>query len=277
MDLSVVIVSWNTKEKLENNLKSLYLSEGDFKFEVFVVDNNSEDGSAQMVEEKFPKVKLIKNNENKGFSFANNQAIEFCSGDYILLLNPDMRVFSSTLENMLSWSKNNKSAVVSSCRLLNEKGDDIKHVRRFPGFFDQLMIVLKIPHISPFVLNSYLLPNFNYNKESKVDSVRGSFFWINKGLYKKLSGKDKPYLDEDYFIWFEEVDFCKKVYKLGGEVWYTPEARCLDYVGRSFSLVKRSKTQKYFQDSMLKYFEKWEKPWEKKILSFAWKFVRFFI
>ncbi len=276
MDLSVIIVSYNVREKLKNNLQSLFKSRGNFSFEVFVVDNNSEDQSAKMVEEGFPQVKLIKNEENLGFSRANNIAIKQAQGDFILLLNPDMQVFAETLEKSLNFAKNNSQAIVSSCKLIDEKNNIIKHVRRFPKFFDQLMIVLKIPHIFPWVLNKYLISSFDYNQSQKVDSVRGSFFMINKNEFKKLSGRDLPLLDERYFVWFEEVDFCKQIYQLGGEVWYNPQAECLDYVGQSFSLLKRKKAQKLFKDSMLKYFQKWQAKWQYFLLKYFWLFGTFF-
>lgn len=277
MDLSVIIVSWNVKEKLKANLEALYNSEGDFKFEIFVVDNNSEDGSSLMVQENFPQVNLLANLENFGFAKANNQAIKLAAGKFILLLNPDMQVYSDTLEKTLAYAKNNKDATVVGCKLINEKGEVIKQVRHFPKFIDQLLIVLKVPHVFPGILNNYLCAKFNYEASAKVDSIRGAFFLINKGNYQKISNQELPLLDERYFIWFEEVDFCRQVYKLGGEVWYTPEAKCLDYVGASFSQIKLSKKQKYISDSMLKYFEKWGKKWEYVILKIVWKVVRVFI
>jgi GT2 family glycosyltransferase len=273
MDLSVIIVSWNVKEKLKHNLEALYNSEGDFKFEVFVVDNNSEDGSVEMVQENFPNVQIIRNLDNLGFAKANNQAIKLATGDFILLLNPDMQVNQSTLLKSWDWAKQNKQATVTGIKLFNEDGSLVKQVRRFPKLFDQLMIVLKLPHLFPQLLNEYLCNNFDYTQASKVDSIRGAFFLINLENYKKLSGLDKPSLDERYFIWFEEVDFCRQVHKLGGEVWYTPVAECLDYVGQSFKQVKKNKTQKYFSDSMLAYFRKWENPIEAKVLAVAWKAV----
>ena len=102
-------------------------------FQTFV-DNNSEDQSAKMVEEGFPQVKLIKNKENLGFSKANNIAIKQSGGDFILLLNPDMQVFENTLEKALEFAKENPQAVVSSCKLVDEKNNIIRHVRRFPKY-----------------------------------------------------------------------------------------------------------------------------------------------
>jgi len=276
MDLSIIIVSWNVKEKLQANLKALYKSESSFKFEIFVVDNNSQDGSAEMIKSEFPKVRLIANSENFGFAKANNQAIRLASGKFILLLNPDMQVHSDSLALTLNFASQNEMATVTGCRLVSPSGELIKQVRRFPKICDQLLVISKLPHLFPFLLNKYLCSSFNYDKSSRVDSLRGAFFLINSENYKKLSGL-KPCLDERYFIWFEEVDFCRQVYKLGGEVWYFSGATCVDYVGQSFKQVSRLKTQKYFRDSMLKYFQKWQPAWQEKILVFAWKLVAVFI
>lgn len=277
MDLSVVIVSWKVKDKLRENLSALFKSQGDFKFEVLVVDNNSEDGSAEMIKNEFPQVKLIENHDNRGFAAANNQAIKISQGDFILLLNPDMQVEDDTLKTVLDWSKINPQATVTGCKLVNGEGEIVKQIRRFPKLADQLAVTLKLPHFFPSIINKYLYSDFDYAKEAKVDSIRGAFFLINKNAYKKISGEDLPLLDERYFIWFEEVDFCRSVYKLGGEVWYTPVTSCLDYVGQSFKQVNRGKTQKYFSDSMIKYFEKWESKFSVNVLKIVWKIILVFL
>lgn len=268
--LSIIIVSWNVKEKLRENLKSIYYSidkeqKPFLDFEIFVVDNDSKDGTAEMVKNEFQQVKLIANRQNLGFSKANNQALRLCSSDHILLLNPDMKVFPDTLYNMIRWMKNNPQASVAGCKLLDERGDIIKHVRRFPAFFDQLAIVLKLPHLAPKILNKYLRNDFDYSREAKVDSVRGGFFMIRKEMIEKIG-----LLDERFFVWFEEVDYCKRAAISGAQVWYTPDASCIDYVGQSFSQVKRGTTQRYFQGSMLKYFKKWHPKWQYYLLKIAW-------
>jgi len=273
MDLSVIIVSWKVKEKLRANLRALYASRGDFSYEVYVVDNNSGDGSIDMVRAEFPQVKLLANSDNLGFARANNQALLQAQGDYVLLLNPDMLVNPDTLFNALIWAKNNQQAVVSGYKLVDSQGEIIKQVRRFPLFFDQLMIIIKLPHLLPGVLNHYLHNSFDYEKEAKVDSIRGAFFLINKKAWLNISGQKNILLDERYFIWFEEVDFCRQVYQNGGEVWYSPAAQCVDYVGASFGQVALTTKQKYFEDSMLKYFKKWEAVWQYYLLKIAWQLV----
>jgi len=264
MDLSIIIVSWNVKEKLKDNLRALYESQN-VNFEVFVVDNNSADGTAAMVKKYYPRVKLIVNRENFGFAKANNQAIREAGGRYILLLNPDMRVFDDTLSNMFSWMNAHENAWVAGCRLLDESARVIKQVRRFPTLTDQLAVILKIPHIFPSVLDKYLRNDFDYFKSASVDSIRGGFFMVRQEIIKKIG-----LLDERFFIWFEEVDYCRRVKQAGGQVWYMPTAECIDLMGQSFKQVNLAVKQKYFRDSMLKYFKKWRPAYEYWILKIAW-------
>jgi len=270
MDISVVIVSWNVKEKLRENLRALYQSQSEISFEVFVVDNNSHDGSAVMVETEFPQTKLIANEDNRGFSRACNQGIKESAGNFILLLNPDMKVFSDTLLSMLTFMKSKPTAAVAGGHFVDASGQTIPQVRRFPQLQDQLAIVFKLPHIFPGILKKYLYTDFDYSRAQIVDSIRGSFFMISKSAYSHLNQEKLSLLDERYFIWLEEVDFCRAVAALGGEVWYNPLARCEDYVGASFAQVKRGQTQLYFRTSMLQYFHKWRPFYEYLILWLAW-------
>lgn len=273
MDLSIVIVSWQVREKLANNLRSIINSQGDFSWEILVVDNNSQDGSQEMIKQQFPQVKLISNQTNLGFARACNQAISRASGDFILLLNPDMELLPDTLNKSLKWAKNNPQAVVTGIQLIDEQGKNIPQVRQFPRLGDQLATIFKLPHFLPRILHQYLLLDFDYTQAAQVDSVRGSYFLINRQAWEKISGHSRPLLDENYFIWFEEVDFCRQVYENKGEVWYTPSAQVKDLVGQSFKQVKISQKQKYFRDSMLTYFKKWQPSYQFLILKISWQIV----
>lgn len=264
-DLSIIIVSWNVKDKLKDNLNALFKSHDNTWFEVFVVDNNSSDGTALMIKQEFPQVKMIANQENLGFAKACNQGIKQAQGDFILLLNPDMKVFPDALGKMVEWMKQNKQAWVAGCHLVDEQDNTVKHARRFPAIWDQLAIVLKLPHLLPGILNKYLRKDFDYSKFVGVDSIRGGFFMTRSEVIKKIG-----MLDERYFLWFEEVDYCKRVKQAGGEVWYTPDAKCIDYVGQSFKQLSQGKAQKYFRSSQLKYFKKWQPVWQYWLLKLAW-------
>lgn len=265
MDFSIIIVSYNVRERLRENLKALEGSTGDVTYEVIVIDNASIDNTVEMMRTDFPNLTLIANQENKGFSFASNQGLRLAKGEHMILLNPDMKVLPSTLSNLKLWLHSNPQADVTGISLKDEKGEIIKHVRHFPTWSDQLSIILKLPHLFPALLNHYLLPHFDYSKAAVVDSIRGAFFVIKRSALETFG-----YLDERYFLWFEEVDYCQTVRTKGGQVWYTPAAEAIDYVGQSFVQLPRKKRQGYFRKSMLAYFKKWKPVWQVWILTIGW-------
>ena len=254
VDISLITVSWNVRDYLAASLEAVFGSAGDISYEIIVVDNNSTDGTAPFLRERAKRdarMVVIANNTNVGFARANNQAIARAQGRYVLLLNPDMRVQPDTLTHMVAWMDAHPRVGVSGCHLVTEVGETVPHVRRFPGLLNQLAIVLKLPHLFPRLVGRYLMHNFDYKKEARVDSVRGSFFMIRREALKV------GFLDERFFIWFEEVDFCKRMRSAGWEVWYTPAADCIDHVGQSFKQVASVKKQRMFLESMRLYFEKW--------------------
>ncbi len=277
MDLSIIIVSWQSKDRLKKNLQSIFASKTSFNYEVFLVDNNSTDGTVAFVKENYPLVHVIPNQENLGFARANNLAIEQSQGDFILLLNPDMELMPNTIEQALLFAKDKTEAVVSGIRLKNKEGKDLAQIRRLPRFFDQLMIVLKLPHLFPFLLRGYIPPQFDYSQPTQVESIRGSFFLINRKSHHQVSGEELPLLDERYFLWFEEVDFCQHLINQGGEIWYNPQAEAIDLVGQSFAQLTRGQKQVYFKESMLKYFAKWKPTWQYQSLRLAWALMSLFI
>lgn len=254
MNLSIITVSWNVKDKLRECIASVFEHRGNLEIEYCVVDNASRDGTVEMLAREFPQVRVIANTENKGFARANNQAISVSIGEFVLLLNPDMRVLPETLPRMVAWMRAHPRVGVASAKLLDEQGHLNTEAlpRRFPGFFDQAAIMLKVPHLFAGILDRYLWRDFDAEKEQKVDSVRGSFFMIRREVLEKLKG-----LDERYFIWFEEVDFCKQAWNAGFEVWYVPSVTCVDYIGQSFKQQPGMWRQKQFTKSMVQYFEKW--------------------
>jgi len=136
--------------------------------------------------------------------------------------------------------------------------------RRFPAFFDQLLLLLKLPHLFPNVLNSYLMKDFNPEIEQEVETVRGSFMLLKKSTLDKLGFA----FDPRYFIWFEDVDLCREVQKMGKKVFYTPEMVCTDLVGQTFKKQDIVWKQKVFTKSMVQYFAKWGPWYAAPILSF---------
>jgi hypothetical protein len=264
MDLSVIIVSWNVREKLKVNLLALFKSTG-LSLEVLVIDNNSADDSVAMIKQNFPQVKLIINQTNLGFAKACNQGIKESSGRYVLLLNPDMLVSSDTLVKTINWADANPQAAITGIKLINEEDLIVGETRRLPKIWDQFLVASKLGHILPWLLNNYLNKNFDYTKASRVESIRGSYFLIRRETINKIG-----LLDERYFIWFEETDYCAMVRNHGLQVWYTPAATATDYIAQSFKQVDLKVRQNYFKTSMLAYFKKWYPGWRVSLLKFGW-------
>ncbi len=251
--ISVVIVSWNVRDLLKQNLAQLFvLRREDFSVEVFVVDNGSKDGSAHMVRDEFPWVHLMQNDYNAGFAKACNQAIRMAKGDVVLLLNPDTRVETGTLELTHRQLMEYRDIGVLGVRLLDDKGDVVRSVRRNPTWRDQLAVLLKLPHLFPHVNDRYLATDFDYATSQDVEQIRGSYFAFRREILQYVG-----MLDERFFIWFEEVDFCRRVRGNGLRIRYCAEAVCRDFVGKSFAQVSVWKKQRMFFTSAWKYFRKW--------------------
>jgi GT2 family glycosyltransferase len=261
-DLTIVTVPWNSREVLVQNLETLFQSTGDVAFDVVAVDNASHDGSAELIRERFPQVQVIANAANRGFSAACNQGIALSHARHVLLLNPDMRVTPEALQKTVAYLDAHPEVGVMGAKLIGSDGKTIPHIRRFPTFWDQLATLLKLPHFFPHLLDTYLGKDLDLEKEQFVDSVRGSYFAINRTALDKLGG-----LDERYFIWFEEVDYCKQVYAAGLKVAYVPSIIAHDLVGRSFAQRDSYWKQKNFTRSMVTYFKKWHAGWRGMVLA----------
>lgn len=262
MDVSIITVTWNSEQFIVDQLASVFNSVGPISYEIFVVDNASSDHTVAQVREQFPNVHLFANTENLGFAKANNQAIAQSTGRYVLLLNPDMRIFPDTLAKMVAWMDAHPAAAVAGAHLVTQAGETLPHVRHFPTVWNQAAILLKLPHVIPSILSSYLMNKFDYTQEASVDSVRGSFFMIRRETLQKLGG-----IDERYFIWMEDADYCKQVVAAGMQVMYTPTVTVVDYVGRSFALVAGYRKQRFFTRSLVTYFKKWHPRWQSFLLQ----------
>jgi len=263
-DLAVVIVSWNVKEFLQKNIERLSESQGVISAELVVVDNASSDGTAQMVRDQFPDVRLISNNQNLGFAKANNQGISVSHARHVLLLNPDMAVELDALQKTVDYLDAHPDAGVMGGSLSKSDGSVNPSVRRFPDVWSQLFIILKIAHFFPRINRRYLFSDFNYDVEQQVDTVRGSYFAINGKLLEQIGG-----LDERYFLWFEEVDYCRQAKKNGWKVMFVPWIHAVDFVGKSFSQNKRFLAQKRFTRSLIQYIRKWHPRWQSVVLTIA--------
>lgn len=258
MDLSVITVTWNSKKVIGEQIRSVQAGCTALSYEQFIVDNASSDGTGKYIEQEFPEVRFIQNRKNNGFGAANNQAAKDARGDYFLFLNPDMRVAPGTLDILLAWMKANPRVGLASCLLVDAAGQPHPEAqpRRFPHWKDQLAAIFHVQKFFPAVFERYLFKDFNPQKEQTVDTIRGSFMLMRREIYEKLGWA----FDPRYHIWFEDVDTCREVWRLGLSVTYTPIITCFDMVGHSFKQRASFWKHQQFTKSMVIYFKKWE-PW----------------
>ena len=206
IDLSVIIVSYNTKELLSDCLRSVFKAQKPAKgLEVIVVDNHSTDGSQMMVRKNFSQVKLIVNRDNRGFAAANNQGMAIARGEWLLLLNSDAFVFPDTLVKMVEFTDTNPECDVAGCQLLNQ---DLT-LQQSWGYFPTLSrIILFMSFIDNFpVIRKYFraihVRDFSrYTKTTEADWVMGAFVWLKRTVREKTGG-----LDEKYFMYGEETEW----------------------------------------------------------------------
>lgn len=256
MDLSVITVTWNSQNNIVEQISSVFSGCKTIECEEIVVDNGSKDETVELIKQKFSQVKIIENGKNLGFSVANNQGVGIAKGKYILFLNPDMRLEEGSLDKIVRWMDNRPDVGIVSPKLVDKKGkfNNEAGPRRFPKVWEQVILLLKVPHFIPMILDEYLMKDFDPEVEQEVDSVRGSFMLVRRELINKLGWG----FDPRYFVWWEDVDLCREARRNGFKVVYTPVISCIDYFGQSFNKKKRFWAQRNFSKSMLRYFKKWE-------------------
>jgi GT2 family glycosyltransferase len=256
--VSVVIVNWNTGKLLKECLEAISrTSDRSLIRHIVVVDNGSKDTSIQQAQDILPCVFLLQK-ENLGFAKANNVGITYIqehggNEDHILLLNPDTQVHDGAIQKMLSVLAQNPHAGIVGPMLLETTGEIQPSVRSFPSLVVFILLFLKLHRLfsSTAAWRQYIQSDFDYMKEKNVDQVMGAVFLIRNTLIKSLHG-----LDEQFWIWFEEVDFCKQVKDAGYEVTYTPDAQVMHVKGTSFNQLVGLKKTKPLLDSSLVYARK---------------------
>jgi len=231
-DISIIIVSWNCCEDLRNCLQSIFHPSTQIRLEVIVIDNASRDDSANMVRNEFPDVRLIENEENLGFAAANNQGLKISTGRYVLLLNPDTIVLDNALEKTLCIAEKHPRVGVLGCQVLENMEKIQRTCFSFPGPLNLLLTAMGLPRLFPksrFFGNPEL-SWWDRTTERFVDVVSGMFM-----LVRREALEDVGPLDEAYFVYTEEVDWCFRFWQAGWKCMFTPEARIIHVDGGSKS------------------------------------------
>jgi len=242
MDLSIIIVSYNTKEFLKGCIESIYKTIKDINFEVIVVDNNSTDGTDKAVaalESSRSDFKFIQNSENLGFSKANNVGVKKAQGRYLLFLNPDIIVHEKTLQGMVKFMDKHQDAGAATCKLVmpNGKIDDASH-RGSPTPWNAFTHFSGLAKLfgKTKLFGGYNLGFTDLTKTHEIDALAGAFM-----LVRRKAGEEAGWWDEDYFFYGEDLDFCYMLREKGWKIYYVPEFSALHYKGVSHGLKKISK------------------------------------
>lgn len=219
--ISVIVVSWNTRELLQRCLQSIRETIPPLSYEVIVVDNDSSDGSADMVAEQFPEAILIRSDCNLGFSAGNNLGLSRASGRYVLLLNPDAELFSDSVASLIRFAESHPRAGVVGPSIVNPDGSVQKNGRRFPFFMREVLgITRAYKLVWPWFDRRWEYGRDDFSQSCQVDEVCGACMLIRRSAFNEVG-----LMDERFFMYYEEVDLCRRMRDRGWEVWYCAEAQ----------------------------------------------------
>jgi GT2 family glycosyltransferase len=270
LDVSVIIVNWNTCDILRDCLASLYASTSNLTFEVIVVDNASSDGSVDMIKSEFSQVKLIVNAENRGFAAANNKAIAVAKGRYVLLLNSDTIVLDNAPGKVVDFADLHQEAGITGCRVLNEDKTLQPTCFMFPSILNMILWITYLFKLFPRsrFFGRERMTWWSRDDVREVDVLTGCFMLVRREAIEQIGP-----MDERFFMYFEETDWCYRFRQAGWKVMFTPNAEIVHLGGASSKQVRTCMVNQW-RKSMLLYYKK-----HKSLLAYisAWVLIALFL
>jgi GT2 family glycosyltransferase len=219
MDLSVIIITYKEKELLRKCLQSVLASVTDYKFEIIVTDSNSQDGTVEMVRSEFSQAKLLDNKQNLGFSKGNNVALKQAAGRYCLLLNADTEVRRDTLDASIRYMDSHPEVGALGAKvLLPDGGLDKACRRKFPNPANSFLRLFGLKKFSDYNIVTPI------DQETEVDAIMGAYFFVRKSVIEKVG-----LLDEEFFMYGEDLDWCWRIKEAGHKIMYYPKAEITHY------------------------------------------------
>jgi GT2 family glycosyltransferase len=249
LDLSIIVLNWNTRQMLVDCLSSVQATVADLACEVIVVDNGSTDGSQAMLRQRFPGVHLIQNDENVGFARANNQAITASQGRYMLLFNSDAIATPDAIQALLDLARAAVRAGIVGAQLVNRDGSFQASHTSFPTLWQEFLMLTGLGRL----IYGYWYPSHGPEEEKgpqTVDYVEGACLLVRREALEAVGG-----LDESYFMYAEEVDWCYAMREKGWQVWYQPEAKVI-HLGGGSSRNRRPQREADLYRSRVQFFRK---------------------
>jgi len=266
MLLSICIVSWNVRELLKKCVDSICKNPPSCGFEIIITDNDSKDGTAELLITKYPQVRLIENRNNLGFSAGNNQAIKASTGDYVLILNPDTEVLTGSLDKLAEFLDTHPEAAIVAPKLLNPDKSLQRSCMGFPTLGAMAMRQLFIEQLWPGnpYTKKYMMANFEYDRITEVDQPMGACLLIRREVLNKVG-----LFDEHSFMFFDEVDLCYRTKNAGWKIYFTPDATIIHHGGSSIKKWGALNLSKHWTRSRNYYFKKNYGIWALWILYFT--------
>jgi GT2 family glycosyltransferase len=250
MDLSIIIASYNARDHLQDCVLSLVVNPPRVLHEIIVVDNDSSDGSPEMIASRFPDIKLLKSETNMGFSKANNLAYRYSRGDHLLFLNSDTLVLRNALDNMITFQKSHPWAGIVGPKILNPGASPTRSYMRF--------LTAKTLFLGSRLLGKWFNVNrhrlhytrYDYHSVRRVPWVSGACMMVRRDVFKKAG-----LFDEHYFLYLEDMDLCLTAFRRGFATVYLPTAAIVHSFGGS-TYWDRQRLQRIRNRSMVHYFKK---------------------
>ncbi len=255
VELSIIIVSWNVRDLLAACLSTIESERRDLSLEVIVVDAGSNDATAEMLRDDFPGVLLIDRDDNVGFPKGNNIGIKSAKGHFILLLNPDTEVVGGALEKMVGFLDSNPDVGAVGAKLLNPDGSIQSSRRRFPTLLTAIFESTWLQPLAPrWLMKRYYAGDLPNDTVVDVDWLTGACLMVRKEVIDQIG-----LMDEDYFMYSEELDWCRRIKYAGWRIVYVPTAEILHHVGKSS---EQAVVQRHinYQQAKLRYFRKYHGP-----------------
>lgn len=252
MKFSIIIVTYNSEKFIGACLESIFRETKEPDFEIIVIDNDSRDQTIPIIK-KFPRVLLIENKQNIGFAKANNLGLKKATGDYVLFLNPDTEVKNQAIDRLVRRLEQNPNVAMATGALFYPDGLRQPNIKRHPTIASQLLIALKLTRLPwPLAtLQKYLAKDFNYTAASEVEQIMGACMLGRRQQLKSVGG-----FDEDYFIWFEDIELCLTYDKRGWPIIYYPEAVFIHHESTSFKTNSPLLNQRRFLKSLRTFAKK---------------------
>lgn len=230
LDVSIIIVNWNACDVLRDCLCSIAEQTKKLSYEVIVVDNNSTDCSVAMVEKEFPDVILLANKENRGFAAANNQGIERSSGRYVLLLNPDTVILDQAIEKSVSFADTQPDGGVIGVKTVRGDHTLVRNCFQYASLLNMSITMSGLHLIFPEnrLWGRERMTWWDYETVRTVDVVAGCYMLVRREVIQDVGG-----MDEQFFMYGEEMDWCRRITRAGWKIYYQPDASIIHYGGMS--------------------------------------------